>query len=438
MGVFGGMGKHRSGLEFSNTLFGHPAPADGNENRFDLLDDVEWDGHPDPISDVDPLRIFSGRHARGSADPYGHHLASLQSQYLQEMAGLQGSLVRFGREESPELDSPALVDPPNEGTVRDAGDTSGIVVTARRQRNRTPAQWRALEAQQAAATRAEEQATIPVTASRRERIDGTRQQVYVTAEEAGPDVETTEDYIPKDNPGLAGVRDHYRAMLKANQPYHEVRRFLRGHGIVNADTLASVRQQLNFRRLHPEVPISAYSTGELDDMWVEVEPHRVEARKQKEAVDRSRGKADAQDVITQGVMMGFTDEATGLRAAAANAITSPFTEEEFDPFKAYWIGKQIQLLRLDEARRDLCRAAVPLEVAGSLLFANPRAIAKLASPLQRVKAAMKQGATGGFISGYSYGDGSVDISRRAISGMGGGASLGARVSIAPRLPQMVT
>lgn len=345
-------------------------------------------------------------------------------------------------------DYPAV---PGEGPAYDAGivddaslrddqprpETPGeIVVSARRQRL-TPAQWRAFEARQAAAIAAEErQSAIPVRAAPGERIDATPQRVWARSQGSESLIEPTGDYVPQDNPALAGVRDVYRGMLAANRPYYEVRRFLRGHGIVNADTLTSVRRQLSFRRHHPEVPISAYSTDQLDDMWVEVEPHRIEARKKKEEMDRVKGGSSAKDVITQGAMMGFTDELTGLRSMAENAIVAPFTDAEFDPVKAYRIGKQAQLLRLEDARRDLGRAAVPIEFAGALLAANPTGVIKLPSALQRVKSARNRGVVEGMASGFGNGDGFVDSSLSAISGGVLGGSTATLSVLAPELPGM--
>ncbi|QAY75698.1 hypothetical protein [Sphingosinicella sp. BN140058] len=319
---------------------------------------------------------------------------------------------------------------------RSSDETDEIVVSARRQRL-TPAQWRAFEARQAAAIAAEErESAIPLRAARGERIDATPQRAWVGDGGSESLVEPTGDYVPKDNPALAGVRDIYRKMLAANRPHHEVRRFLKGRGIVNADTLTSVRRQLAFRRHHPEVPISAYSTDQLDDMWVEVDPYRVEARKQKEAMERFQGKPGAEEVITQGVVMGFRDEGGGFGNVIKNGLMSPFTDEEFDPYRAYQVGKQIELMRLEEARGNVGWAAVPLEVAGALLAANPTGVTKLPSALERVKAARNQGAIEGMVSGFGNGEGFVDSSLSAISGGVLGGSTATLSALAPELPGM--
>jgi hypothetical protein len=93
-------------------------------------------------------------------------------------------------------------------------------------------------------------------------------------------------------------------------------------------------------------------------------------------------------------------------------------------------------MRLEDARHNLGWAATPIEFAGALLSANPRAVAGLKSPLSRFKAMRNQGFVEGTISGYGNGDGLIDSTLGALSGGLLGATTGGLLAVAPELRGM--
>jgi hypothetical protein len=278
-----------------------------------------------------------------------------------------------------------------------------------------------------------------------DRITSTPRRVYV---EDGylPEVLSKADYVPIDNPDLAGVRARYMTMLSKKTSYPVVVSYLVKAGITDQDQLSSVKKQLKFRRAYPHVPLKAYSTEALDDMWVPATPTRLEAR----VLNARQEKAGASDLFANGFVFGLTDESGGAGNVLLNMIEAPFTDRVFDPVHAYRVGKEAELLRLDEARSRLGARGSAAEMLGGLAYINPRSLAQpvaqaanIANVGRRVrptpqrdavKRVAKAGAAAGALNGFGYGDGFVDSTLGATSGTVLGGTGGLVGVVFPKLP----
>lgn len=125
----------------------------------------------------------------------------------------------------------------------------------------------------------------------------------------------------------------------------------------------------------------------------------------------------------QGAMLNLSDEASGVGNAVANALTSPFTSESFDPITSYRVGRDAERMRIDNARRQLGYGGTAIELASGLASAGPGALS-LVAPKEAAIAAGKAGAVGGALSGYGAGEGTEGSVTSAAGGALAGHVLG--------------
>lgn len=162
-------------------------------------------------------------------------------------------------------------------------------------------------------------------------------------------------------------------------------------------------------------PLEVEVTGGRDPTQEEIQ---AEAERQKEF----RGEGGVGDVLQEGMTLGLYDEIAGVGKGIGNVLGGK------DFGSGYRIGKGAEQLRIQNAREQLGYAAVPVEVVGGMLSANPEAA--LAPLVGRgvIAQGVKRGAAGGALAGFGYGNGADDSIRgAAIGGIAGGA-LGGLVS----------
>ena len=129
-------------------------------------------------------------------------------------------------------------------------------------------------------------------------------------------------------------------------------------------------------------------------------------------------------LFKQGAMLDLGDEASGVGNALANAITSPFTAESFDPLTAYSVGRDAERMRIANAREQLGYGGTALEFAGAVASGRPTSALGVLTRPQAARAAGTAGAVGGALSGFGAGEGSVESAAGAGIGALAGYGLG--------------
>lgn len=154
----------------------------------------------------------------------------------------------------------------------------------------------------------------------------------------------------------------------------------------------------------------------------------ADARAAAEAeVARNPGLGDTAELVGQGMGLGLTDEAAGIGRGLSRLVQGR------NPIEGYQLGKNAQLLRLEQARENTGAAGTALEIGGGFLSANPTAaIAPATSRFDLIANGAKAGATGGGIAGFGYGNGLEDSVTKGVIGAGAGAVLGGGLSALSR------
>jgi hypothetical protein len=121
----------------------------------------------------------------------------------------------------------------------------------------------------------------------------------------------TDAFRQEDDPALAGVRGEYLARLGRGDSAQEIIQWARTAGI-SPTTFGSIAKQVQFRRLNPQVALSEYDTGEIDDRFVEVDP-RV-----RSMTDLGRSPVGAGIIAAGDAASGFTlDNLVGMTGGNA-------------------------------------------------------------------------------------------------------------------------
>ncbi len=145
----------------------------------------------------------------------------------------------------------------------------------------------------------------------------------------------------------------------------------------------------------------------------------------------AEGPAGASDLFKSGAMLGLDDEASGVGNMLANAFTSPFTDTNFDPGRAYTAGRDAQRMRIKQARQQQGLGGTALEIGGSLMSGNvSNALAIAPSLLGRMGQGARAGMVGGGIGGFGYGEGAQNSLGSMAAGAGLGAGFGAALPVA--------
>lgn len=161
-----------------------------------------------------------------------------------------------------------------------------------------------------------------------------------------------------------------------------------------------------------------YSTQHMDvDYKTKVE----QAVKQTRELGLDENPASL--LVKQGAALNLGDEASGVGNALANAVTSPFTNESFDPVTSYRVGRDAERMRIDNARQQLGYGGTALELAGSLASMGPAGL-EMVAPADAARVAGKAGAAGGALSGFGAGEGGQNSTVGAVTGALGGYALG--------------
>lgn len=203
-------------------------------------------------------------------------------------------------------------------------------------------------------------------------------------------------------------------------------------GQLKPETAATAWQNITGRSLDNAGQIVDHfnATGEWSPG---VEYRNPEAGEIKARRDRVEGQAGAGDLLQQGAMMGFRDQAAGVGGALHNMLSSPFTEATFDPGGAYYANRDADNMRLDEARDNSGWLGTGAEILGG--FASGRPGAGLISPNpptslgRRIVNGMKAGAAGGAVGGAGYGEDFGGTVKGAGVGALFGTALGAGVPL---------
>ncbi len=144
--------------------------------------------------------------------------------------------------------------------------------------------------------------------------------------------------------------------------------------------------------------------------------------------------AGPDDLIKQGMMFGLGDEAAGIGNAAANIITSPFTDAKFDPIGAYQEGKGAEQARLAKAREAMGWGGTAAEIGGAVMSGVPRAVAALPTLAGRAWQGAKVGGAMSALAGFGYGEGLggslLNAAKMGAGGLAAGAALPVGVAVA--------
>lgn len=160
-----------------------------------------------------------------------------------------------------------------------------------------------------------------------------------------------------------------------------------------------------------------YSTTHLET------DYKTKVAQQAKQDEELHGKSPVTDLAVQGATLGLSDEAAGVGNALANAVTSPFTSETFDPVTSYRLGRDAERLRIDNARQQLGYGGTAIELTTGLASGGPAALEFIA-PREAAVAAGKAGAVGGALSGFGSGEGAQDSTVNAAGGAVIGGALG--------------
>lgn len=147
-------------------------------------------------------------------------------------------------------------------------------------------------------------------------------------------------------------------------------------------------------------------------------------RERKRARDQFSGPGGYNDLVSQGLTFGLSDEMVGL----GHALVHPLTPD------AYEIGRDSERLRLEEARERTGWSGTAAEFVGGAVGAVPRAgVGALLTLGQAARQGAKAGALYGGVSGFGSGNGAADSLFRAGFGALGGTALGAALPVAAHL-----
>lgn len=159
----------------------------------------------------------------------------------------------------------------------------------------------------------------------------------------------------------------------------------------------------------------------------DVRSDKARAAEIKAQRDELYGPAGGPDLAHSGAMFGLGDEAAGIGQALSNAVTSPFTDRNFDPVGEYQAGRDAERMRLDEARQRLGGGGTALEIAGGMGGAGvAKGLQVAPTLLGRMGQGAKAGAATGGVGGFGYGEGVDSLSSAAV-GAAGGAVIGGAV-----------
>lgn len=125
----------------------------------------------------------------------------------------------------------------------------------------------------------------------------------------------------------------------------------------------------------------------------------------------------------QGATLNLSDEAGGVGNAISNVLTSPFTGD-FDPFGAYRFGRDLERLRIADAREQLGYGGTAIELAGGLAAAGPAGALAHLAPRQAAIQAGRAGLYGGALAGFGAGEGTGESLTGAAAGAGLGYTIG--------------
>lgn len=131
------------------------------------------------------------------------------------------------------------------------------------------------------------------------------------------------------------------------------------------------------------------------------------------------GESAAETLAKQGATLNLSDEAGGVGNAISNIVTAPFTGD-FDPIAAYRFGRDLERLRIADARRQLGYGGTAIELAGGLAAAGPSGALAALAPREAAIQAGRAGAVGGALAGFGAGEGASE----SLVGAGGGAGVG--------------
>jgi hypothetical protein len=180
------------------------------------------------------------------------------------------------------------------------------------------------------------------------------------------------------------------------------------HGVTNASDI-----------IKAEKAGAGYTTTRLDTTY----RSKVEQRVRRE---RELGNDDsaAKTLLNQGATLNLSDEASGVGNALANAVTSPFTSESFDPIGSYALGRDAERLRIADAREQLGYGGTALELVGSVASMSPAGALEVLAPKEAARLAGRAGAIGGALSGFGAGEGAGDSATGAAGGALAGYAIG--------------
>lgn len=145
------------------------------------------------------------------------------------------------------------------------------------------------------------------------------------------------------------------------------------------------------------------------------------------------GEPGAGYLFQQGAMLNLGDEAAGVGGALANALTSPFTEREFDPIGAYGDHRDAERLLQGRARENSGWVGTGAEILGGLASGRPGASLLTSTPQtigQRMATGARGGASTGLIAGFGHGEGVAGSLAGAGAGASGGALIGGALPLA--------
>lgn len=164
-----------------------------------------------------------------------------------------------------------------------------------------------------------------------------------------------------------------------------------------------------------------------------VRPEDRAAEEYRKRQDEAFGKDSAtQTMLTSGMTLNLSDEAAGIGTGISKLLTGQ------NPIEGYKLGRDAERLRIADAREQLGYGALPLEIAGGFLSANPMgAIRPATSALATIAQGAKSGAAVGALAGYGSGEGFTDSAEKGVIGATLGGVLGGTISgvstrLAPR------
>lgn len=126
------------------------------------------------------------------------------------------------------------------------------------------------------------------------------------------------------------------------------------------------------------------------------------------------GAPGAGDLAKQGFTLGLSDEAAGIGGAIAGAL-----QGNFDVSGNYYLNRDVERLRLEEARNRLGGTGTAIEALGGVATGGIGAAGGAS-----VNALAKAGGMAGAVGGFGYGEGFQGSSANALLGAAGGAALG--------------